>query len=148
MIKQGIIFFSFIILISPLFGQEATTSDETKILSLIERFNDEDPFVNGEAIQDLACIGEAAVNHLIKSLQSENDNVRWCSAIALGKIAPEGVNAIPFLTEALEDKNTDVEWCSAIALGKFEGKAKSAVPELGNLLMMMIMMCVGLRIYL
>jgi len=134
MIKQGIIFFSVIILISPLFGQEATTSDETKILSLIERFNDEDPFVNGEAIKDLAGIGEAAANHLIKSLQSENDNVRWCSAIALGKIAPEGVNAIPFLTKALEDKNTDVRWCSAIALGKFQIKAESSVQELLNLL--------------
>jgi CubicO group peptidase (beta-lactamase class C family) len=134
MIKQGIIFFSVVILISPLFGQEAKTSDETKILSLIEQFNDEDPFVNGEAIKDLASIGEAAVNHLIKSLQSENDNVRWCSAIALGKIAPEGVNAIPFLAEALKDKNSNVRWCSALALGKFQIKAESSVPELLNLL--------------
>jgi CubicO group peptidase (beta-lactamase class C family) len=133
MIKRGFIFFSVITLILPLFGQEAT-SDEKKILSLIECFNDEDPFVNGKAIQDLASIGEAAVNHLIKSLQSENDTIRWCSAIALGKIAPEGVNAIPFLAEALKDKNSDVRWCSAIALGKFKGKAKSAVPELLNLL--------------
>jgi hypothetical protein len=135
MIKHSfLLFFSFIILASTIYGQESSTSDEKKILSLIERFNDEDPFVNGAAISELVAIGEPAVEYLIKSLQSEDDNVRWCSAIVLGKIAPEGVNAIPFLTTALEDKNTDVRWCSAIALGKFEGKARSAVPELGNLL--------------
>lgn len=134
MIKRGFIFFSVITLILPLFGQEATTSDEKKIFFLIERFNNEDPFVSGDAISELASIGEAAVEHLIKSLQSENDTIRWCSAITLGKIAPKGVSAIPFLTEALKDKNPDVRWCSAIALGKFKGKAKSAVPELGNLL--------------
>jgi len=110
------------------------STNEKAVLSLINKFYDKDPFVNGEAIDQLVNIGNLAVDYLIKSLADENDNVRWCSAIALGKIAPNGVKAIPFLTEALKDKNSDVRWCSAIALGKFNAAAETSVQSLLNLL--------------
>ena len=79
----------FIINLSPIIFSQELSKAEAKILLLIEKFNDADPFVNGEAILKLAEIGEPAVDHLIKSLRAENDNVRWCSAIAFEKIAPQ-----------------------------------------------------------
>ena len=72
-----IVFFAFF---SNIFAQET-------IQSLIEKFNDKDQFVNGEAINEIVKIGEPAVDYLIKSLQSDDENVRWCSAIALEKIS-------------------------------------------------------------
>ncbi len=61
---------------------------QDSIQSLIQKFTDKDQFVNGEAINELVKIGEPAVEYLIKSLQDEDENVRWCSAIALEKISP------------------------------------------------------------
>ncbi|MBK7500302.1 MAG: serine hydrolase [Ignavibacteriales bacterium] len=104
------------------------------IQSLIQKFTDKDQFINGEAINELVKIGEPAVEYLTKSLQDEDENVRWCSAIALEKISPAGKQAIPFLIKALQDKNSDVRWCSALALGKFQTDAVSAISELQKLL--------------
>ena len=119
-----IVFFTFY---SNIFPQE-------KIQSFIEKFSDKDQFVNGEAISELVKIGEPAVEYLIKSLQAEDENVRWCSAIALEKISPSGKQSIPFLIKALQDKNSNVRWCSAIALGKYQSDATSAISELQKLL--------------
>ena len=105
-----------------------------RIQSLIEKFSDKDQFVNGEAINELVKIGEPAVEYLTKSLQDEDENVRWCSAIALEKISPAGKQAIPFLIKALQDKNSDVRWCSALALGKYQADATSAISELQKLI--------------
>jgi HEAT repeat protein len=107
---------------------------QEKIQSHIEKFSEKDQFVNGEAINELVKIGEPAVEYLIKSMQDEDDNVRWCSAIALEKISPAGKQAIPFLIKALQDKNSDVRWCSALALGKYQADATSAISELQKLL--------------
>jgi CubicO group peptidase (beta-lactamase class C family) len=107
---------------------------QEKIQSLIEKFSDKDQFVNGEAINELVKIGEPAVEYLIRSLQVEDENVRWCSAIALGKISPSGKQAIPFLIKALPDKNSNVRWCSALAIGRFKTDAVSAISELRKLL--------------
>lgn len=124
----------FIINLSSIISSQELSKAETKILSLIEKFNDADAFANGEAILKLAEIGEPAVEYLIKSMRADNDNVRWCSAIALEKIAPKGFQAIPFLIDALKDKNANVRWSSALALGKFKEKAKSSTPTLLSLL--------------
>jgi len=107
---------------------------QQNVKALIDKFNDNDPWVNGEAIIELVKIGESAVDELILSLQDKNDNVRWCSAIALEKISPAGKQAIPFLIQALQDKNSDVRWCSALALGKYQADATSAISELQKLL--------------
>ena len=104
------------------------------IQSRIQKFTDKDQFVNGEAINELVKIGEPAVEYLIKSLQAEDENVRWCSAITLEKISPIGKQSIPFLVKALQDKNSDVRWCSALALGKFQTDAVSAIAELQKIL--------------
>ena len=88
--------------ISTTLPQDKNTTDEKFIKDIIDKFSDEDPYVNGEAITEVVKYGDNAVDYLIESLQSENENVRWCSAIALGKIAPEGEKAIPFLTESIE----------------------------------------------
>jgi CubicO group peptidase (beta-lactamase class C family) len=134
-IGRGIFFYiSILVITSYSFSQEINSSDNKAILSLINKFSDKDPFVNGEAIDLLVNHGNSAVDYLIKSLADESDNVRWCSAIALGKIAPGGAKTIPFLTEALKDKNSDVRWCSAIALGKFHNAAEKSVHALFNLL--------------
>jgi CubicO group peptidase (beta-lactamase class C family) len=104
------------------------------IQALIQKFKDKDQFLNGEAINELVKIGEPAVEYLIKSLQDEDENVRWCSAIALEKISPAGKQAIPFLIKALQDKNSNVRWCSALALCKYQTDATSAISELQRLL--------------
>jgi len=129
-----LILFSIFILIPNLFSQEMTSSDEKRIQSLIEKFSDKDQFVNGEAINELVNIGEPAVEYLIISLQDEDENVRWCSAIALKKISPLGKQAIPFLIKALQDKNSNVRWCSALALGNYHTDATSSISELQKLL--------------
>ena len=135
MIKQIVIASSvFIITFSNLFSQETTQTSAEKIKSLIEKFSDEDPFINGEAINELAKIKEPAVEYLVKSLQDENENIRLCSAIALEKISPSGKQAIPFLTHALKDKSPNVRWCSAITLGKYKSDAESSITELQKLL--------------
>ena len=135
MTKQYIlILFSIIVTASYLFPQELNSFDEQRIQSLIEKFSHKDQFVNGEAINELVKIGEPAVEYLTKSLQDEDENVRWCSAIVLEKISPIGKQSIPFLIKALQDKNSDVSWCSALALGKFKTDAISAIPELQKLL--------------
>ena len=121
----GLIF--FITPIEQCFSQQ-------NVKALIDKFIDNDTWVNGEAINELVKIGEPAVDKLILSLQDKNDNVRWCSAIALEKISPAGKQAIPFLIKALQDKNSDVRWCSALALGNFQTDAVSAISELQKLL--------------
>ena len=119
-----VVFFTFY---CNIFAQET-------IQSLIEKFSNKDQFVNGEAINEIAKIGEPAVDYLIKSLQSDDENVRWCSAIALEKMSPAGKQAIPFLIKSLNDKNSNIRWCAAIALGNYQTDAESAVPELQKLL--------------
>ena len=122
-----IVLFFFITPIEQCFAQQ-------NVKALIDKFNDNDPWVNGEAINELVKIGESTVDELILSLQDKNDNIRWCSVIALEKISPAGKQAIPFLIKALQDKNSDVRWCSALALGKFQTDAVSAISELQKLL--------------
>lgn len=102
--------------------------------SLIAKFSDEDPWVNGEAINELIKIGEPAVDDLIFSLQDKDENVRWCSAIALEKISPLGKQSISFLISSLKDQNSNVRWCSALALGKFKSDAIQTIPSLQKLL--------------
>ena len=104
------------------------------IKSLIAKFSDKDPWIKGEAINELVKIGELAVDDLIVSLQDKDENVRWCSAIALEKISPLGKQSIPFLISLLKDKNSNVRWCSALALGKFKLDALQSVPSLQKLL--------------
>ena len=106
-------------------AQDKNIIEEKSITANIDKFSDEDPYVNGEAITEIVKYGNKAVDYLIESLKDSNNNVRWCSAIALGKIAPEGEKAIPFLTQALKDSNSNVRWCAAIALGQFNQSAES-----------------------
>ena len=101
-----IVIIFFIISIEECFAQNDSKS-------LIAKFNDKDPWVNGDAINELVKIGEPAVDELVLSLQDKDENVRWCSAIALEKISPLGKRSIPFLTKALKDQNSNVRWCSA-----------------------------------
>ena len=123
-----------IIIVFNLFSQEITSLDGKRIESLIEKFSDKDQFVNGEAINELVNIGEPTIEYLTKSLQDEDENVRWCSAITLEKISPSGRQAIPFLIKALQDKNSNVRWCSALALGNYQTEANSSITELQKLL--------------
>jgi CubicO group peptidase (beta-lactamase class C family) len=117
-----------------LYSQEKNFTKADSIRTIVNKFYDEDPYVNGDAVNEIIKYGNDAVDLLIKYLQSENNNVRWCSAIALGKIAPEGLRAIPYLTQALTDDNSNIRWCSVIALGNFGQAANEAIPELLNLL--------------
>src|SRR5690606_20662782 len=107
---------------------------QSDVKSIIAKFSDEDPWVNGEAINELVKIGELAVDDLIVSLQDKDENVRWCSAITLEKISPLGKQSIPFLINALADQSSNVRWCSALALGKFKSDASESIPALQKLL--------------
>jgi CubicO group peptidase (beta-lactamase class C family) len=122
-----LVFIFFIISI-----EECFTQSNPKYL--IAKFSEEDPWINGEAINELVKIGEPAVDDLIISLQDKDENVRWCSAITLEKISPLGKQSIPFLISSLKDKNSNVRWCSALALRKFELDALESVPSLQKLL--------------
>ena len=133
-LKHLVLLLALLLPISISLSQHKSTTDEKIIKDIIDKFSDDDPYVNGEAISEVVKYGDNAIDYLIESLQSENENVRWCSAIALGKIAPEGEKAISFLTKALMDSNSNVRWCSAIALGKYNQAAESAIPELQKLL--------------
>lgn len=134
-LKSLVLFFILLLLCSSkLSPQEKNAAEEKYITDIINKFSDKDPFVNGEAIDEIVKLANKAVDYLIESLKDENDNVRWCAAIALGKIAPNCQKAIPFLTQALKDSNSNVRWCSALALGKFSKSAESAIPELRKLL--------------
>ena len=113
-----------------LYSQEKNFTKTDSINAIIDKFYDQDPYVNGDAVNEIVKYSNDAVDFLIESLQSENSNVRWCSAIALGKIAPEGLRAIPYLTLALTDDDSNVRWCSVIALGNFGQAAKEAIPDL------------------
>ncbi len=123
-----------ILSISTSFAQEINLSVEKKIQSLIDKFSEKDPFENGAAITELSKMGEIAIVYLIKSLQHDTENVRWCSAITLEKIAPAGQQAIPYLITALNDTNSNVRWCAALALGKYKSAAEPAITELHKLL--------------
>lgn len=123
-----------VVITQNLFSQQLNNFNKEDILSLITKFSDKDPWVNGDAIAKLVEIGEPAVDYLIKSLQDQNENVRWCSAIAFEKISPAGKQSIPYLTKALKDKNSNVRYCSALALGKFGKDAIAAVSDLQNML--------------
>jgi len=107
---------------------------QQNVKSLIAKFSNVDPWVSGEAINELIKIGEPAVDELILSLQDKDENVRWCSAIALEKISPLGKQSIPFLINALKDKDSNVRWCSSLALGKFKSEALESIPSLQKLL--------------
>lgn len=107
---------------------------QQNVKSLIAKFSNVDPWVSGEAINELIKIGEPAVDELILSLQDKDENVRWCSAIALEKISPLGKQSIPFLINALKDKDSNVRWCSSLALGKFKSEASESIPALQKLL--------------
>ncbi|HEX7357951.1 MAG TPA: serine hydrolase [Ignavibacteriaceae bacterium] len=107
---------------------------QQNVKSLIAKFSNVDPWVSGEAINELIKIGEPAVDELILSLQDKDENVRWCSAIALEKISPLGKQSIPFLINALKDKDSNVRWCSSLALGKFKSEALESIPSLLKLL--------------
>ncbi|MBK8944016.1 MAG: serine hydrolase [Ignavibacteriae bacterium] len=115
-------------------AQVISNFDSTRINSLINNFRTSDPWINGEAINEIVKIGETSVDFLIRSLSDSNDNVRWCSSIALEKISPNGIQSIPYLIKSLEDKNSNVRWCSSLALGKFQDKANSSIPYLQKLL--------------
>jgi len=122
--------FCLILLSVPLFSQEITSEREKRIVNLINKFYDKDPFINGEAIDSLVNLGSQSVDYLINSLKNKNDDIRICSAIALYKMAPNYPNTIPFLIAALDDKNSEVRWNSAIALGKYKKEAEGAVNSL------------------
>lgn len=128
-----VILFTFLT-ITNLLAQESSLYDVKKIQSLIAKFSDNNPWVNGDAINELVKIGDPAVDDLVISLHDKNENVRWCSAIALEKISPLGKRAIPFLIQALKDQNSNIRWCSALALRKFELDALKSIPSLQKLL--------------
>jgi CubicO group peptidase (beta-lactamase class C family) len=133
--KSSVLIFTLLFLSAiNLYSQEKNFTNKESIQTIIDQFYDNDPYVNGDAINEIVKYGNDAVDILIEFLQNENSNVRWCSAIALGKIAPDGIRAIPYLIQALTDDDSNVRWCSVIALGNFGQSAEEAIPELLNLL--------------
>jgi CubicO group peptidase (beta-lactamase class C family) len=127
-------YFAILLMVKSLAAQEINLGDERKIQSLIAKFKDTDPFENGKAIAEISEMRERAIQYLSSSLQDQQENVRWCSAIALEKIAPSGKQAIPYLARALKDSSANVRWCAALALAKFKEDARSSTAELFKLL--------------
>src|ERR1035437_3869206 len=134
-IRHNIFFYILILFITSYsFSQEINSSDNKAIFSLINKFSDKDPFVNGEAIDLLVNYGNSAVDYLIKSLEDESDNVRWCSAIALGKFHNAAETSVNALFNLLNDDNRDVRWAAYISLSKINKEAINKRPEFSRVI--------------
>ena len=109
---------------------EIKDDNEKTILALINCFYDDNPYLNGKAVDALAKIGDKVMSYIKNYLKDDNENVRWCTSITLGKIIPASKDAVPELIGSLKDSNSNVRWSSAIALGNLGEKAKEGLPEL------------------
>ena len=110
---------------------------ERDVPVLIEKLQDEDPQVRGEAAVALGWIGptaKEAVPALVKALQDENPQVRKDAAVALGWIGPTATEAVPGLIAALQDEMAAVRFTAARVLGDMGTASQGAVLDLRKLL--------------
>lgn len=92
-------------------------STESKIDKLIQDLKNKDAQVQNKAAEELAKIGEPAVEALIAVLKDKEESVRMYAERALNKI---GEPAVEGLIEALKDENVNVRLISSRILSEIE----------------------------
>jgi HEAT repeat protein len=103
------------------------------VAAVVERLDDPDPAIPGEAARALAGLGpaaEAAVPRLIEALWSVNDGTRAGAAYALGALRAEPEVVIPELRVLLGLGSRALVAAAAAALGRYGSQAESAVGDL------------------
>ncbi|HBC74118.1 MAG: hypothetical protein A2008_07445 [Candidatus Wallbacteria bacterium GWC2_49_35] len=91
------------------------TQSDTAVKPLIDTLSDKVWLVRKSAAAGLAEIGEAAIDHLIRALKTEDENVRYWVTTILGKI---GDKTIDPLVKILQTGNKDMKALAAQALGE------------------------------
>jgi HEAT repeat protein len=102
---------------------------EPAIEPLIRVLKDWDQDVRRSAALTLGRIGEPAVEPLIGALKDRNKDVRKSVALALGRI---GEPAVEPLIGLLKDSSSSVRWIAASALGEI-GDKRAVLPLIGSL---------------
>ncbi|MBF0545180.1 MAG: HEAT repeat domain-containing protein [Candidatus Riflebacteria bacterium] len=95
---------------------------------LIERFLDPSWEVRREAHQGIVKCGEEAVSHLIKSLESIDEDVRYWTLRTLGELRPQ--KAFKPIVKLLKDRSWSIRRTASQILAKF---GDEALLELTNL---------------
>lgn len=73
------------------------------------------------AIASMGAEGKPAVPALLENLKSDNNTVRYSSALALGEIGPPAVEAVPGLEALKEDRNDDVAHMARKSIRRITG---------------------------
>jgi HEAT repeat protein len=103
------------------------------VAAVVERLDDPDPAIPGEAARVLAGYGpaaEAAVPRLVQALSSVNDGTRIGAAYALGAIGAEPEVVIPELRILLGLGSRALVSAAVAALGQFGSRAEPAIGDL------------------
>jgi HEAT repeat protein len=94
--------------------QTATLPPPADLAALIATLGSENAVQREKARNELLALGRPAVEPLVKSLGSKDNQVRWEAAKALGSLPDPA--AAPALVAALEDERLGVRWLAAEAL--------------------------------
>ena len=103
------------------------TKDANVIEKIISKLNDEDIQVRGEAFSALILNDNEITDLLIKSLNSDNKNIRGFLALVLAN-RNEG-KAIPYIINLTKDESALVRSCALGALGHLKTKQAKDVVE-------------------
>ncbi len=85
---------------------------DPQIRKLVDQLGSNDPRERMEARNELVAIGDAAVDEIVESFGSGQQQTRWEAAHCLRKIGSE--RAIPALVTEIEEANTDVGWLAVL----------------------------------
>ena len=111
-----------------------STENQVKKDFWMKELGSKDRTAQGQAIQELAIIGEVAVPGLLELLEKGEWQVRNQAAVALGAIGPPAASATSALMAALQDVDKYLRGHAAASLGQIGRDAKAVVPALTNAL--------------
>lgn len=103
------------------------TKDAKIIKKIISKLNDEDIQVRGEAFSALILNDNEITDLLIKSLNSDNKNIKGFSALVLANRNEK--KAIPYIINLTKDERALVRSCALGALGHLKAKQAKDVIE-------------------
>lgn len=104
------------------------------IRTLVKNLNHPQIAKRQEAANQLAKIGQPAVDALCVALQEKNENTRLYAAYALYKMGKKALKAKNALIQALQDENIGVRCYAIYALSNLGLQAQNATPHLISLL--------------
>ncbi|WP_199245211.1 HEAT repeat domain-containing protein [[Phormidium] sp. ETS-05] len=111
-------------------AQTPPPPNTTEINRLLDRVKTADEFTYESTIDAIVKQGEAAIPALIKSLESDNSQLRRAAVQALQRI---GTPATPALLDALKSPKPQVRWSAATALGGYYYREEKVIEALVKL---------------